>query len=69
MGKVLACRDVGVDCDFVIHGKDEADIMQQAAAHAKSCHNSVQVTPQLQAKLRSLIKDEGSGCCGGSSCG
>lgn len=69
MGKVLACRDVGVDCDFVIHGKDEADIMRQAAAHAQSCHNNVQVTPQLQAKLRTLIKDEGGSCCGGSSCG
>ncbi len=69
MGKILACRDVGVDCDVVLHGKDEADIMRQAAAHAKSCHNNVQVTPQLQAKLRSLIRDEGGSCCGGSTCG
>ena len=69
MGKMLACKDVGVDCDFVIHGNDEADILRQAAEHAKGCHNNVQMTPQLQAKLRSLIKDEGgSSCCGGSSC-
>ena len=23
MGKVLKCRDVGVNCDFEVHGKDE----------------------------------------------
>ena len=69
MGKTLACKDAGVDCDVVLHGKDEADILRQAAEHAKGCHNNVQMTPQLQAKLRSLIKDEGgSSCCGGSSC-
>ncbi len=69
MGKTLSCKDVGVNCDVVIKGKDEADVMKQAAAHAKGCHSGVQMTPEIQAKIRSLIKDEsGSSCCGGSSC-
>ena len=70
--KVLKCRDVGVDCDEVIHGNSEAEIMQKAAAHAKGCHQGVQITPALQAKLKAAIKEEGRGsssCCGGSSCG
>ncbi len=72
MGKMLKCRDVGVNCDEVIHGSSEAEIMQKAAAHAKGCHQGVQLTPALQTKLKAAIKDEGksgSGCCGGSSCG
>ena len=73
MGKTLSCKDVGVDCDFVIHGKDEADVLRQAAAHAKGCHTGIQLTPQVQAKIRSAIKDEhshgSSSCCGGGSCG
>ena len=72
MGKMLKCRDVGVNCDEVIHGKDEAEILQKAAAHAKGCHQGVQLTPELQTKLKAAIKDEsqsGSSCCGGSSCG
>ena len=70
MGKTLSCKDVGVDCDFVIHGKDEADVLKQAAAHAKGCHTGIQMTPQVQAKVRAAIKEEGgSSCCGGSSCG
>ena len=66
MGKMLACKDVGVDCDVVIHGKDEADILRQAAEHAKGCHNDVELTPAVQAKLRAAIRDEGSSCCGGT---
>lgn len=66
MGKLLRCRDVGVDCDFEAHGKDEADILRQAAEHAKGCHTGVQLTPALQAKIRAAIKDEGSSCCGGT---
>ena len=70
--KVLKCRDVGVDCDEVIHGHSEAEILQKAAEHAKGCHQGVQLTPELQTKLKAAIKDEESGrssCCGGSSCG
>ena len=66
MGKVLACKDVGVNCDFVITGKDEADVLRQAAQHAKSCHHNVEMTPEVQAKIRAAIKDEAGGCCGGS---
>jgi predicted small metal-binding protein len=70
MGKMLSCRDVGVNCDFEMHGKDEAEILRKAAEHAKSCHSGVQMTPALQAKIKSAIKEEGGGgCCGGHSCG
>ena len=58
MGKVLRCRDVGVDCDFEAKGKDEAEIMKKAAAHAKTCHLGTQLTPELQAKIRSAIKED-----------
>ncbi len=65
MGKILKCKDVGVDCDFEVRGKDESEIMQKAAEHAKSCHQGVQLTPELQAKLKASIKDEEGSCCGG----
>jgi len=63
MGKVLKCRDVGVDCDFEAHGKDENEILQKAAEHAKSCHTGVQITPELQQKIKASIKDSGGSCC------
>lgn len=64
MGKILRCRDVGVDCDVELHGHDEADLLRQAAAHAKECHRGVQLTPAIQAKLKAAIKDAPGSCCG-----
>ena len=61
--KVLKCRDVGVNCDFEAHGKDTAEILQQAAEHAKGCHQGVKMTPELQAKIVAAIKEEGGSCC------
>ena len=64
MGKHLSCRDVGVDCDFVVHGNSEAEILQKAAEHAKGCHRGVQMTPEVQQKIRAAIKEEAGSCCG-----
>ena len=64
MGKMLRCSDVGVECDFVIHGETEQDILAQAAEHAKGCHQGTQLTPALQQKLRAAITTTDS-CCGG----
>jgi len=64
MGKILRCRDVGVDCDFEVRGQDEAEILRKAAEHAKGCHKGVELTPALQAKIRSAIQDESRSCCG-----
>jgi len=64
MGMILKCRDVGVDCDFEARGKDEAEILQKAAEHAKGCHTGTKITPELQAKIKAAIRDEKSSCCG-----
>ena len=61
--KVLKCRDVGVNCDFEARVKDDAEILRQAAEHAKGCHQGVQMTPELPAKIKAAIKEEGGSCC------
>jgi predicted small metal-binding protein len=55
--KTLHCSDAGFDCKGVIKGKTEAEVLQQAAIHAKEVHG-VTVTPQLEAQLKTLIKDD-----------
>lgn len=62
MGKVLKCRDVGVDCDFEVRGETEEEILAKAAGHAKGCHAGVEMTPDVQAKIKAAIKDEGGSC-------
>ena len=55
--KILHCRDAGFECEGVIRGKGEDEVMNQAAKHALEVHG-VSVTPELAAQLKKMIKDE-----------
>jgi len=58
MARVVSCKDVGVDCDFVMRGETDQDILQQAAAHARTAHNMTEIPPEIAEKLRGAIRDE-----------
>ncbi len=56
MAKQLRCGELVPGCAKVIQGKDEAEVMSQAAAHAKNDHN-LTVTPELADKVRNAIRE------------
>jgi len=58
MSKVVSCRDVGMDCDFVAKGETEQDILQQAAEHARKEHGMTEIPAELADKVRGAIRDE-----------
>jgi len=58
MAKVVSCKDVGMDCDFVAHGETEQDILEQCADHARTAHNMTEITVELAEKVRAAIRDE-----------
>jgi predicted small metal-binding protein len=55
--KVLHCSDAGFDCKAVVRGNTDDEILQQAAVHAKEAHG-VDVTPEMAAQIKTLIKEE-----------
>lgn len=55
--KTLSCSDAGFDCGTKIQAETEEEILSQAAAHAHAEHN-IEVTPELAAQIKTLIKDE-----------
>ena len=57
MPKTLNCRDVGVDCDASFTGETEAEIMAQAAEHARTEHGLDEVPAELADKARGAIRD------------
>ena len=57
MAKMMKCRDVGPDCDFVARGETDEEVMGQVAEHARSTHG-IEVSPELAAKARAAIRDE-----------
>lgn len=57
--KELRCRDVGFDCDAVVHAETEQEILAIAAQHAKEVHQ-VEVTPEQAEQIATLIHDKDS---------
>jgi predicted small metal-binding protein len=51
----VSCRDVGVDCDYVAHGRTEEELFKNAAEHGKSAHNMDRIPPEIVEKVRSAI--------------
>jgi len=38
MAYTLACRDAGVDCDFVAKGETEEEVLAKGVKHVKEVH-------------------------------
>jgi len=58
MAKIVNCRDVGVDCDFVALGETEEEVLQQCAEPARTAHGMNEISPELAAKVRAAIRDQ-----------
>jgi predicted small metal-binding protein len=58
MGKILRCRDVGVDCDFEARGETVNDVLNQCARHAREDHGMEEIPPELAQKVIGAIRDE-----------
>ena len=58
MAKVLRCRDLGMECDFVARAETEEEILKQAAEHAETVHNMKEIPEEVLAKVRAAISDE-----------
>jgi predicted small metal-binding protein len=57
MPKSLACRDVGMNCDFKTQGNTEQEVMQKVSEHAKKAHNMQTIPPDVERRARSAIRD------------
>ncbi len=58
MAKVLHCRDLGFDCDGEVRAQSEAEVLEQAAEHARTVHNLQEITEEIKAKVLSAIREE-----------
>ena len=58
MGKVLRCRDVGMDCDFEARAETEEELLKKAAEHAEAAHDLKEIPEDVLAMVRAAIRDE-----------
>lgn len=57
MAKELRCADVGLDCEFVARAESTEALLQKVVAHAAEEHGIQEITPDLHAKVTSVIRD------------
>jgi predicted small metal-binding protein len=59
MAKVLKCSDVNPGCNHEIRGDSDHDVLRKAAEHAKTDHHMDSLPPDVLAKVKGAIRDEG----------
>lgn len=57
--KKLACHDVGLDCDFVVEGVSEEEVLNKAIQHAYEVHaiKPEEMTSDMKVKIQQNICD------------
>ena len=58
MGKTIHCKDVGFDCAGVVRAASEEEVLKKAAEHARTAHGVTELTGEMIAKVRSVIRNE-----------
>ncbi|MEK6480638.1 DUF1059 domain-containing protein [Catalinimonas sp. 4WD22] len=58
MAKVIRCKDVGFDCEGVIQAETEEEALTMAAQHAQQVHGLQEISPEVVAKVKSVMRDE-----------
>ncbi|MBV8807416.1 MAG: DUF1059 domain-containing protein [Acidobacteriaceae bacterium] len=58
MSKVLKCRDVGLDCDYVVRAESEQEVMTKAAEHARNDHGIDEIPKEMLPQVKAAIHDE-----------
>jgi predicted small metal-binding protein len=57
--KTIICREAGFECDYVVQGQNEDEVMKNGADHAIKEHGMKpeDITPEFKEKVKSLIHD------------
>jgi predicted small metal-binding protein len=55
--KQLGCKDFGADCDFMVRAQTAQEVTKYCQQHACSVHNKCEISPKIEEKIKSRIKD------------
>ncbi|HEY5995499.1 MAG TPA: DUF1059 domain-containing protein [Candidatus Deferrimicrobiaceae bacterium] len=58
MGYTLKCRDMGIECDYVVEGRTEEELIYKAAEHGRSAHGIKEISDQDKRKMQRLIRED-----------
>jgi predicted small metal-binding protein len=55
--KTIICREAGFECDHVVKGETEEEVLKNGMEHAKKDHNMKEedITAEMKEKIKSII--------------
>ncbi|MHA2027861.1 MAG: DUF1059 domain-containing protein [Candidatus Kariarchaeaceae archaeon] len=57
MTKEFHCRDVGFDCDGIVQGQTEDELMNKVAIHAKEVHNITDISDDVVNQVKAAVRE------------
>jgi predicted small metal-binding protein len=54
--KTLSFREAGIDCDYVMEGKTDDEVIQKAKEHGAKSHGISEISGDMERQLRGRIK-------------
>ena len=57
MDKELYCKDIGLDCDLMVCGKIEDEVLSKAGQHVLAVHGIEGFSKEFYNKARSTIRE------------
>jgi predicted small metal-binding protein len=60
--KTLACRSVGLDCDYIIKGMTEEELLKNAEQHYSEIHaiEPEEISSEMKVRIKNNIRDSSS---------
>jgi predicted small metal-binding protein len=57
--KTLVCRSVGLDCDYIIKGRTEEEVLKHAKQHYSEIHATEpeEMSSEMKVKIKDNIHD------------
>ena len=59
MAKIVHCRDLGRECDFVARGLTDEELIEEMARHLSRMHSVKELSRADREQIQSVIRDEG----------
>lgn len=63
MGKVIFCKDLGIDCGWVGRADTEEELLEKVAQHAAAVHGLGELPEEMITKGRAAMCDEAKCSC------
>jgi predicted small metal-binding protein len=57
MARTFACREIGIECQWLITAETEDRLLSKIQGHVAEIHRDLDMTPEFTAKIEGAFRD------------